>query len=49
VLKMPDVRTRLESQGVEIEYLPPAPFAELIRKDAQRMAKLVQDAGLVFE
>lgn len=49
VLKMPDVRTRLESQGVEIEYLPPAPFAELIRKDAQRMTKLVQDAGLVFE
>lgn len=49
VLKLPDVRTRLESQGVEIEYLPPTPFAELIRKDALRMAKLVKDAGLVFE
>lgn len=49
VLRLGDVRERLESQGVEIEFLPPGPFATLIRKDGERMAQLVRDAKIVFE
>ncbi len=49
ILKTPEVVRRLESQGVDVEHMNPARFAEYIRKDALRWEKLVKDAGIKFE
>lgn len=49
VLQAPEVRQRLESQGVDVEYLNSSAFAVYIQKDAQRWARLVKDAGIRFE
>lgn len=40
-LRMPDVRSRLESLGVEIEGGPPEKLAALIRSEAKRLKPLV--------
>lgn len=49
ILQTPVVVRRLESQGVDVEHLNPAQFADYIRKDAVRWEKLVKDAGIKFE
>lgn len=49
ILQTPVVVRRLESQGVDVEHLNPAQFADYIRKDAARWEKLVSDAGIKFE
>ncbi len=49
ILQTPVVVRRLESQGVDVEHLNPAQFADYIRKDAARWEKLVNDAGIKFE
>jgi tripartite-type tricarboxylate transporter receptor subunit TctC len=49
VTKAPEVRQRLESQGVDVEYLGPQNFGAFIRQDAVRWEKLVKTAGLSFE
>lgn len=49
ILQTPVVVQRLESQGVDVEHLNPAQFADYIRKDAVRWEKLVKDAGIKFE
>lgn len=49
VLATPEMRERLAGQGVEVDYLGPAPFADMIRKDAVRWAKLVKEAGIALE
>jgi tripartite-type tricarboxylate transporter receptor subunit TctC len=48
-LETPAVRERLATQGIETEYTTVAEFAQLIREDAARWAKLVKDAGIVLE
>jgi tripartite-type tricarboxylate transporter receptor subunit TctC len=48
-LETPAVRERLAAQGIETEYTTVAEFAQLIREDAARWAKLVKDAGIVLE
>ena len=47
-LETPAVRERLAAQGIETEYTTVAEFAQLIREDAARWAKLVKDAGIVL-
>jgi tripartite-type tricarboxylate transporter receptor subunit TctC len=49
ILATPEMRERLAGQGVEVDYLGPAPFGDMIRKDALRWAKLVKDGGIVLE
>ncbi|MGE5523429.1 MAG: tripartite tricarboxylate transporter substrate binding protein [Rhodospirillaceae bacterium] len=49
VLAAPEVRERLAGQGVEVDHLGPAPFADMIRKDAARWAKLVKEGGITLE
>ncbi len=49
VLQSPDVRLRLESQGVDVEHMNPAQFGAFIRTDAARWEKLVKTAGITFE
>lgn len=48
-LETPAVRERLASQGIETEYTTVAEFAQLIREDAARWAKLVKQSGIVLE
>jgi tripartite-type tricarboxylate transporter receptor subunit TctC len=48
-LETPAVRERLAAQGIETEYTTVAEFAQLIREDAARWAKLVKDSGIVLE
>ena len=49
VLKDQQVTEKLEGQGVEVEHLASGPFGAMIRKDAERWAKLVKVAGIVLE
>jgi tripartite-type tricarboxylate transporter receptor subunit TctC len=49
VTKAPEVRRRLESQGVDVEYLGPQNFGAFIRQDAVRWEKLVKAAGIALE
>ncbi len=49
VTKAPEVVQRLESQGVDVEYMDPARFGAFIREDAVRWEKLVRSAGIAFE
>ena len=46
VLALPDVRERLLKLGIEAAPLPPGPFAEMVRADIARRAKLVQEVGI---
>ena len=45
VLKLPDVRERLTSQGAEIIGGTPQDFAAYIRKEIPKWAKVVRDSG----
>lgn len=49
VIGMADFRERLASQGVETQAATRAEFAQLIRDDAARWAKLVRATGIVLE
>ncbi len=49
VLKLPDVRERLASQGVEARPSTPEEFARLLVTDLERWAKVVQRAGVRVE
>lgn len=46
VLALAEVRERLLKLGMETAPLPPGPFAEMVRNDIARRAKLVQDVGI---
>ena len=49
VLLMPEVREKLAAQGIDTQYTTQAEFAELIRQDAARWARLVRESGIVLE
>jgi tripartite-type tricarboxylate transporter receptor subunit TctC len=49
ILAMPDVRERFVSQGVEPVGSTPEQFAEHIRSQMAKWAKVVQDAGVKAE
>jgi len=46
VLRLPDVRKRLESQALDVRPSTPEEFGRLLRTDLARWAKVVQRAGL---
>lgn len=46
VLAQADVRDRLLKQGMETAPLAPGPFAEMIREDIARRARLVKEVGI---
>lgn len=48
-LAVPAVETRLASNGIETEYTTVAEFDKLIKEDAARWKKLVNDSGIVLE
>ena len=45
-LKQPDVKERFAVLGSEPVSMPPAEFAEKVKRDAERYRKVVQDIGL---
>jgi tripartite-type tricarboxylate transporter receptor subunit TctC len=49
VLKQPEVATAFESQGMVPTSSAPAEFKELMTRDAQRWAGVVQRGGITAE
>ncbi|MGK6307282.1 Bug family tripartite tricarboxylate transporter substrate binding protein [Variovorax sp. DT-64] len=45
-LKLPDVRTKLEAAGIEIQGGSPQDYAALIRSDLVKWSKVVKEAGI---
>ncbi|MCD2514440.1 Bug family tripartite tricarboxylate transporter substrate binding protein [Comamonas endophytica] len=45
-LKMPDVRTKLEAAGIEIQGGTPQDYAALIKSDLAKWGKVVKEAGI---
>jgi tripartite-type tricarboxylate transporter receptor subunit TctC len=48
-LKLPDVRTKLEAAGIEIQGGTPQEYAALIKSDLAKWGKVVKDAGIEAE
>jgi len=46
VLKMPDVRETLQSQGAEPSGMPTAEFVEFVRTEREKFGRIVKTAGL---
>ena len=48
-LKLPDVRTKLEAAGIEIQGGTPAEYAALIKSDLAKWGKVVKEANIPAE
>jgi tripartite-type tricarboxylate transporter receptor subunit TctC len=48
-LKLPDVRTKLEAAGIEIQGGTPQDYAALIKSDLAKWGKVIKDAGIPAE
>ena len=48
-LKLPDVRTKLEAAGIEIQGGTPQEYAALIKSDLAKWGKVVKEAGIAAE
>ncbi len=48
-LKLPDVRSKLEAAGIEIQGGTPQDYAAVIRSDLAKWGKVVKDAGIPAE
>ncbi|MET0210309.1 MAG: tripartite tricarboxylate transporter substrate binding protein [Burkholderiaceae bacterium] len=48
-LKMPDVRSKLEAAGIEIQGGTPQEYAALIKSDLAKWGKVVKEAGIPME
>ena len=46
VLQMPPVRDKLSSQGAEPSYADPKEFAQIIKADIERFAKVIKEANI---
>ena len=46
ILKMPDVRAKLEAAGIEIQGGTPEDYAALIKSDLVKWGKVIQEAGI---
>lgn len=46
VLKMPDVRAKLEGAGIEIQGGSPEDYAALIKSDLAKWSKVIKEAGI---
>jgi tripartite-type tricarboxylate transporter receptor subunit TctC len=49
VLKMPDTRQRLVSQGADVVASTPGEFAAYIKSETERWAKVIKSAGIQME
>jgi tripartite-type tricarboxylate transporter receptor subunit TctC len=49
ILQMPDVKRRLDELGLEVEGGTPQQFAAFIKKEAERLQKLIKDGALTRE
>jgi tripartite-type tricarboxylate transporter receptor subunit TctC len=49
VLKMPDVRAKLEGAGIEIQGGSPEDYAALIKSDLVKWSKVIKEAGIKME
>jgi tripartite-type tricarboxylate transporter receptor subunit TctC len=49
VLKLPDVKERIASQGAEIVADTPAEFAAFIAGESDKYAKIIKQAGVKLE
>jgi tripartite-type tricarboxylate transporter receptor subunit TctC len=49
VLKMPEVRTKLEAAGIDIQGGTPQEYAALIKSDLTKWSKVVKEAGILPE
>ena len=49
VLKQPDVKSKLEMAGIDIQGGTPQEYATLIKSDLNKWSKVVKDAGIVPE
>jgi tripartite-type tricarboxylate transporter receptor subunit TctC len=48
-LKMPDVRTKLETAGIEVQGGTPQDYASLIKSDLAKWGRVVKEAGIPME
>jgi len=48
-LKMPDVRTKLETAGIEVQGGTPQEYAALIKSDLAKWSKVIKAAGIPAE
>lgn len=48
-LKLPDVRTKLEAAGIEIQGGTPQEYAAVIKADLAKWGKVVKEAGIQSE
>ena len=49
ILRMPDVKRRLDELGLEVEGGTPEAFAAFVRKETARLQKLIKDGALTRE
>lgn len=49
VLKQPDVKTKLETAGIDIQGGTPQDYASLIKSDLAKWSKVVKEAGILPE
>jgi tripartite-type tricarboxylate transporter receptor subunit TctC len=49
ILKMPDVRIKLEAAGIDIQGGTPQEYAALIKSDLAKWSKVVKEAGILPE
>ena len=49
ILKMPDVKRRLDELGLEVEGGTPEQFGAFVKKEAERLQKLIKDGALARE
>ena len=49
VLRSPDVKAKLASQGAEVFYLPPKQFMTYLADDADRLRQLIKTANITGE
>ena len=48
-LKLPDVRAKLETAGIEIQGGTPQDYAALIKSDLAKWGKVIKEAGIPAE
>jgi len=49
ILQMPDVKRRLDELGLEVQGGTPEQFAAFVKKEAERLQKLIKDGALTLE
>jgi tripartite-type tricarboxylate transporter receptor subunit TctC len=48
-LELPETKTRADTAGVELRYLPPTELASLVKKETEFWAKTIKAAGITAE